>query len=354
MPVPVRENQEKYINGHWSNRKGRILPACVSAVGGALPDGYITNHDLEFLVDTTDEWILERTGIAKRHIASGDCASSNLAAAASREAIEKAGVDSREVELLIVATVTPDMPLPSTACLVQEEIGAQNAACMDIAAGCTGFLYGLVVAAHMVSLGAYRNALVVGVDVLSRITDWEDRKTCVLFGDGAGAVLVEPSFNEPRILSFTLGSDGSKSELLHIPGGGSRIPVTEESLRKNLHTIKMDGRAVFQMAVRKMTDSILEVVEDSGYSLEQVGCLIPHQANVRIIESVCRRLSYPLERVAVNIREVGNTSAASIPLALLWAEKNGMVKNGGLCVLAGFGAGMTWGAACIRFGRPEP
>jgi 3-oxoacyl-[acyl-carrier-protein] synthase-3 len=233
-------------------------------------------------------------------------------------------------------------------------IGARGAACFDIAAGCSGFLYGLTVACHMVAAGTYENALVVGVDILSRITDWGDRNTCVLFGDGAGAALVRPVPRGSGILSFHLGADGGAADLLKMPGGGSRNPASLESLDANLHTIKMNGREVYQMAVRKMSAAVTSVVEESGHALDEVDCLIPHQANLQIIKSLCRRLSFPMEKAVVNIEDYGNTSAASIPLALVDAEKRGMLKEGDLAVLTSFGAGMTWGAVALRWGIGAP
>lgn len=342
--------------GRGTVAEQRGLPAFVAAVAGAVPEGYLTNRDLERMVDTSDEWILERTGISKRHIAQEGIAASDLAAHASRGALARAEMDPGELDLLIAATVTPDMPLPSTACLVQEMIGARRAACFDLAAGCSGFLYALVVAAHMVASGVHHNALVIGVDVLSRITDWADRDTCVLFGDGAGAAIVRRSDEGPGFLSFLLGADGGAAGYLMMPGGGSRNPASRESVDANLHTIKMKGREVFRMATRKMSEAITLVVERSGHTLDEVDCLVPHQANVRIVQSLCQRIGFPMEKVVLNIADYGNTSAASIPLALVDAEARGMLKEGDLAVMASFGAGMTWAAAALRWrgsGGPE-
>lgn len=331
---------------------GPGLPAGIAAVAGAVPEGFLTNADLERMVDTSDEWIVQRTGIRKRHIAPEGVAASHLTAQAARIALEKAGVDPLDLDLIIVATVTPDMPCPSTACLVQEMIGARNAACFDLSAGCTGFLYGLSVAGSMVASCGFRNAMVAGVDVLSRITDWSDRNTCVLFGDGAGAAIVRHSSAGPGILSFHLGADGRAAEFLMMPGGGSRRPASRDSVEANLHTIKMNGREVFQMAIKKMSEAVTDVVERSGHTLDDVDCLVPHQANIRIIRSLCHRLGFPMDKVIVNIADYGNTSAASIPLALVDAEERGMLKSGDLAVLTSFGAGMTWAAAALRWGGP--
>lgn len=333
--------------------EGMGLPAYVAAVAGAVPRTYFTNGDLELMVETTDEWIVERTGIVKRHIAPKDMAASDLAARAAEGALSKASLDALDLDLVIVATVTPDMPLPATACLVQEMIGARRAACFDLSAGCSGFIYALIVAAQMVSAGAYSNALVIGVDILSRVTDWSDRNTCVLFGDGAGAAVVRRSANGAGVLSFELGADGSAADLLTVPGGGSRNPASVRSVTANLHTIKMNGREVFRMASRKMFEAVTEVVERSGHTLQDVDCLVPHQANLRIIQSLCKRLDFPMAKVMVNVMDFGNTSAASIPLALAGAEEKGLLKSGDLTVLASFGAGMTWAAAALLWGEPD-
>ncbi|MHB8894307.1 MAG: beta-ketoacyl-ACP synthase III [Candidatus Geothermincolia bacterium] len=331
----------------------RGLPAGVVAVGGAAPDNHLTNLDMEKFVDTTDEWIRERTGIAARCIAPWNVAASDLASQAARSALSRAAVDPSELDLVIVATVTPDMPLPSTACIVQDMIGARNAACFDVAAGCSGFLYGLVVACNMIAAGPYGSALVIGVDVLSRITDWGDRNTCVLFGDGAGAVVVGRAAPGSGILAFHLGADGGGADLLKVPGGGSRTPASRETLEANMHTIKMRGREVFQMAVRNMSAAVSGILRASGHSIDEVDCLIPHQANLRIIESLCRRLSFPMEKTMVNISSYGNTSSASIPLALADAVELGRLKRGDLAVMASFGAGVTWGAVALRWGAGD-
>ncbi len=330
------------------------LPVGIVAVGRAVPENCLTNQDLERMVDTSDEWILDRTGISKRHIATEDIASSDLAAEASRRALARARVDPLELDLLIIATATPDMPAPSTACLVQDMIGARNAACFDIGAACSGFLYGLVVASHLIAAGPYKNALVVGVEILSKVTDWNDRNTCVLFGDGAGAAVVGPAALGAGVLSFQLGADGSAADFLKLPGGGSRTPASRESLESNMHTIKMQGREVFQMAVGNMSEAVTETLRKSGHTIDEVDCLIPHQANLRIIKSLCRRLGFPMEKTVVNISEYGNTSAASIPLALVDAQEQGLLEKGDLVVLVSFGAGMTWGAVAMRWCIDRP
>lgn len=329
------------------------LGAGVVAVGRSVPAEVRTNEDLEKMVDTSDSWILERTGIARRHIAAEGEGASDLATRAATEALRQANMAAGDLALVIVGTVTADSPLPSAACLVQEKLGARGAACFDVAAGCSSFLHALALAGNLVSTGAFSNALVVGVDVLSRVTDWSDRHTCVLFGDGAGAVVVKPARPGSGILSFHLGSDGRAAENLMIPAGGSRHPASEETVRENMHTIKMNGREVFKMAVRKMSESIQIAAERAGCAVDEVDLLVPHQANLRIISSVCQRLSFPVEKAVVNIGEYGNTSSASIPLALADAVSQGRLARGDLVMLASFGAGVTWGAVALRWGADE-
>lgn len=329
------------------------MPVGVAAVGAAVPDEFLTNADLERMVDTSDQWIVQRTGIRKRHIAPEGTAASHLTSRAARTALEKAGLDPLELDLIIVATVTPDMPFPSTSCLVQEMIGAGNAACFDLSAGCAGFLYGLSVASSMIASNGFRNAMVVGVEVLSRITDWADRGTCVLFGDGAGAAILRPVPVGRGILSTHLGSDGGAADFLKLPGGGSLHPASEKSLSANLHTIKMQGRQVFNLAVKNMSRAIECVLDQAGCTLDDVDCLIPHQANVRIIKSLCSRLGFPLDKTVVNIAEYGNTSSASIPIALAEAVEDGRLKEGDLAVLVSFGAGLTWAGIALRWGDAD-
>ncbi|MCG2794877.1 MAG: ketoacyl-ACP synthase III [Actinomycetia bacterium] len=329
------------------------MPAGVVAAGAAVPDDILTNAELERMVETSDEWIVKRTGIRERRIAPEGIAASHLGVRAARDALGKAGMKPVDLELIIVATVTGDMPAPSTACLLQEKIGAPHAACFDLSAGCTGFLYALSVAGHMVAYGNFSCAMVVGVEVLSRVTDWSDRGTCVLFGDGAGAVIVKPASPGSGILSVHLGSDGGAADLLKIPGGGSLHPASARTVEDGLHTLKMNGREIFTLAVRNMAESVTRALKDAGCTLDEVDCLIPHQANLRIIKSLCGRVGFPMEKTAVNIGEYGNTSSASIPLALVDAEERGMLVAGDLAVLASFGAGLTWGAMVLRWGETD-
>ncbi len=322
--------------------------AKVSGVGSCVPDKVLSNQDLEKMVDTSDEWITTRTGIKERRIASPQETTSALALEAARRALQMAQVDPRELDLIVVATVTPDMFFPATACLLQRELGAPQAACFDLEAGCTGFVYALVVAEKYLIGGGGEKALVVGAETLSKIVDWEDRATCVLFGDGAGACVLEKT-DRPGLIASYLGSDGGGAHLLELPAGGSRIPASRESVEKRLHYIKMNGNEVFKFAVRIMEEASREVTKRAGVGLEEVALFVPHQANIRIIDSAARRLKIPQEKIFVNVHKYGNTSSASIPIALDEAYREGKIKEGDLVLLVGFGAGLTWGSALIRW-----
>jgi 3-oxoacyl-[acyl-carrier-protein] synthase-3 len=291
--------------------------AVISGTGSFVPERVLTNADLEKMVDTSDEWITTRSGIKERRIADADIAASDLALKASIQAMEEAKVKPEEIDLILIGTVTPDFPFPSTACILQDRLKAKNAAVLDIAAACSGFIYGLSVAQAFISSGKYKTILVVGVEVLSRITDWTDRSTCVLFGDGAGAAIVQRSNDGNKgILATYLCGDGSLGNLLHIPIGGTRTPLTKENIDRRDHYLKMEGNEVFKSAVRSMGDAALRVLKEAKISPEEVDLLIPHQANIRIIEATARRLKLPMEKVYVNIDKYGNTSSASIPIAL--------------------------------------
>lgn len=322
--------------------------AKVSGVGSCVPGKVLSNQDLEKMVDTSDEWITTRTGIKERRIASPQETTSALALEAARRALQMAQVDPRELDLIVVATVTPDMFFPATACLLQRELGAPQAACFDLEAGCTGFVYALVVAEKYLIGGGGEKALVVGAETLSKIVDWEDRATCVLFGDGAGACVLEKT-DRPGLIASYLGSDGGGAHLLELPAGGSRIPASRESVEKRLHYIKMNGNEVFKFAVRIMEEASREVTKRAGVGLEEVALFVPHQANIRIIDSAARRLKIPQEKIFVNVHKYGNTSSASIPIALDEAYREGKIKEGDLVLLVGFGAGLTWGSALIRW-----
>lgn len=321
----------------------------IISTGSYVPDKVLNNSALEKLVDTSDQWIIERTGIKERRIANVKQAASDLAYEASKVALERADLKAEQLDLIITATVTGDMPFPSTACFIQDKVGAKNAAAFDINAACSGFLYGLYVADSFIRSGMHKNILVVGTEVLSKITDWEDRTTCILFGDGAGAVIVEPTEEDRGIISMSINSDGSMWDLLHMPAGGSRQPASRESVNNKLHYIKMKGNETFKFAVRTLEDLVLKILDDNRLDPSQISLLIPHQANLRIIQATADRLGLPMEKVLVNIDKYGNTSAASIPIALDEAVVAGRVKNGDYILLEAFGGGLTWASALIRW-----
>ncbi len=318
-------------------------------IGSDVPEGLLTNEDLERLVDTSDEWIVERTGIKTRHIADAATTTSMLASRAGRRALEDAGVSPEEIDLIIVGTATPDMLFPSTGCLVQRDLGATRAAAFDLAAACSGFLYGLNVAAGMIHHGSCRTALVIGAETLSKIMDFTDRTTCVLFGDGAGAAVVRRVPKGKGILASRIYSDGTLGEMLMMPGGGSLHPATHETVDARLHYIKMNGNNVFKSAVNSMTEAVRSCFEDAGVTTDEIDLFVPHQANIRIIEATAKRLGFPMEKVFVNVDQYGNTSAASIPIALDEARKLGVLREGQLVAAVAFGAGFTWGSMVMRF-----
>lgn len=326
-----------------------LINAGIAGVGIYLPKYVLTNARLEEMVDTTNEWIIARSGIRERRIASSDQATSDLAVVAAERALADAGIGPEEVELLIVATNTPDMFFPATACLVQHRIGAKNAAAFDLAAGCTGFIYAAAVGSQFITAGSYRTVLIVGAECLSRITNWEDRRTCVLFGDAAGAVVLRPVQKGSGILSFKLMSDGSGGSILINPAGGSRQPATRETVDRKLHYIQMNGREVFKFAVRIIGKISEEVLASAGLKKSDISILVPHQANIRIIESAAKRLNLPVEKVLINVDRYGNTSTASIPLALKEALDGGRVSKGDVVLMVAFGAGLTWGAMVLKW-----
>jgi 3-oxoacyl-[acyl-carrier-protein] synthase III len=318
----------------------------IAGLGKYLPSHIMTNHDLEKLVDTSDEWIQKRTGIVERRIAGADETSSTMAVAASRDALAMAGLDSSDLDLIVVATGTPDHPgFPATGSIVQEALGATRAGAFDVGAGCAAFGYGLVVGAQFVQSGALRNVLVVGSDVMSRIMDWRDRGTCVLFGDGAGAVLLQATDRPGGLRSFVLGSDGCGAPRLFVPAGGSRQPASHESVEDRGHFLKMEGATVFRFASRVIPGSMLEALEKAGLTPADLGLVIPHQANIRIIDHAREKLNLPAERVFTNLHRYGNTSAASIPVALCEALEEGRINQGDIVAMCAFGAGLSWAAA---------
>jgi 3-oxoacyl-[acyl-carrier-protein] synthase-3 len=327
--------------------------ARIAGWGKYLPEKVLTNHDLEQMVDTSDDWIRTRTGIRERRIVGDGETTATMAVEASKEALRVAGVDGADVDLVILATASPDHLVPSSACLVQHRLGAKRAAAFDLSAGCTGFVYALGVGAQFVSSGAYQNVLVIGSEVITRFVDWEDRNTCVLFGDGAGAVLLRSSDVPTGVLSCVLGSDGSDYEALIVPGGGSAMPFSQEVLDQRLQYLKMDGKRVFRFATRALADAVRRALREAHLAPEDVDLVIPHQANQRILEAACRGLGMPMDKMYMNLDRYGNTSAASIPIALCEALAEGRISDGDNLVLVGFGAGLTWAAAAVRMGVPE-
>ncbi|MDR3589654.1 MAG: ketoacyl-ACP synthase III [Negativicutes bacterium] len=323
----------------------------IIGLGYYVPEKVVTNKDLEKIVDTTDEWIVDRTGIRERRVIDPSMATSDLATRAAERALADAGVTADELDLIIVGTATPDMFFPSTACLVQANIKATNAAAFDLAAGCSGFVYNLVVATQFIRTGFYKKILVIGAESLTRVCDWTDRNTCVLFGDGAGAAVIAETKEGYGILGANLGADGTGGDLLKQPAGGTRIPATEESVQSRLHYIHMNGNEVFKFAVKVMGESALKALTNAGLDTSAIDVLIPHQANLRIIQSAAKRLKVPMEKVIVNVHKYGNTSAASIPIALKEAVEEGKVKTGDTMVLVGFGAGLTWASCVMKWGK---
>lgn len=322
--------------------------ASIAGLGFCVPDRVLTNRELEKMVDTSDEWIRSRTGISERRIAEKGVGTSELAAKAAIGALKEARVKPEDVDLIIAATTTADMPLPSCACLIQQKIGAKKAAAFDLGAACAGFVYALATAEQFIRGGVYRNVLVIGADVISPYIDWTDRSTCILFGDGAGAALLKPT-HDGGILSSVLGSDGQYADLLKITCGGSKQPATRATVEENGHTLKMSGSEVFKLAVRGMSDAVIEALARAKVKQEEVACFIPHQANQRIIDAVAERLSLPKEKVFVNLQKYGNTSAASCVIALCEAVQQGRIKKGDKVALATFGSGLVWGAMVMEW-----
>ena len=320
----------------------------ILGTGSFMPPKVLTNADLEKMVQTSDEWITTRTGIKERRIADEKTATSDLAIEAAKKALEEAKLKPEDIDMIIVATVTPDMSFPSTACFVQKGLGASRAAAFDLAAACSGFIYGISIAKNFIENGTYKHILLIGAETLSKITDWQDRNTCVLFGDGAGAMVLARTEGPSSLLSVYLGADGNYDKLLILPGGGSRNPVSKETMDNRLHFIKMAGKEVFKVAVTKMAEAAEKALEAAGKTPTNLDLIIPHQANLRIIEAIAKRMDYPLEKVYVNLHKYGNVSAATTIVALDEARKEGRVKEGSLLELVAFGGGFTWGAAVIQ------
>ncbi len=328
----------------------RLKKALLAGVGAATPGRVLTNYDFEKMVETSDEWIVTRTGIRERHVVENGTVGTDLALEASRKALREAGLSPDGLDLILLGTVTPDYLVPSSACILQQKLGATKAAAMDVVAGCTGFIYGLATANAFIQSGMYQNILVIGVEVLSKLTNYKDRNTCVLFGDAAGAAVVKavPPDERRGILSTFLAADGSLADLLYVPIGGTVEPLTPENYDQRGQYIKMAGNEVFKSAVREMGEAAALALEKAGCSSEELTLLIPHQANIRIIEATAKRVGLPMEKVYVNIDKYGNTSSASVPLALWEARQTGRVKEGDLVLMVAFGAGFTWGSVLVR------
>lgn len=320
----------------------------ILGTGSYVPERILTNADLEKMVDTTNEWIVTRSGIRERRIARDDQATSDLGVEAAKRALAASGVKAEEIDLIIVATLTPDMPFPNTACFVQNGLGAKNATCIGMEAACSGFLFAVDAASQYLLTGRFKTALVIGAEKLSGVTDWQDRTTCVLFGDGAGAVVLQARESGEGILSTVTGSDGSLYALLNIPGGGSRHPVSPETIEKRMHFMKMEGKEVFKHAVRAMAEASRKALEKAGLTIADVACVVPHQANMRIVEAIRERLGVGPDKFFVNLDKYGNMSAASIPVALDEALHAGTIKKGDTVVLVAFGGGFTWGAMVVK------
>jgi len=340
-PKKFKNPREKY------DFKGRTCS--ITGVGSYVPPRVVTNADLEEIVETTDEWITSRTGIKARRIASADEYTSDLASNAALRAMKMAGVKPEEIDLIIVATITPDMPFPSTACLVQQKIGAYRAAAFDIEAACSGFIYSLEIGQQFIMSRTYNTVLVIGAEKLSSIVDWTDRNTCVLFGDGAGAAILQNRPNSHGLLTACMGADGQKADLLSMPGGGSRCPASAESVAAGLHYLRMDGKETFKNAVQAMQLAANESLRRCEIDISQIKCVIPHQANRRIIDAVAERIGATPEQVFVNLDKYGNTSAASVAIALDEAVASKRIQRGDLILMVVFGAGLTWGSAVIEW-----
>jgi 3-oxoacyl-[acyl-carrier-protein] synthase-3 len=325
------------------------LKAKIISTGSYVPEKILTNFDLEKMVDTSDQWITERTGIKERRIADAKQAASDLAYEASKVALKNAGLKARDLDLIILATVTGDMPIPSTACLLQARLDAKNASAFDINAACSGFIYGLTIADSFIKSGKYKKILVIGSEVLSKFTDWEDRSTCVLFGDGAGAVILEATTEDKGIISTHIYSDGKLGDLLSMPGGGSRNPTSKDTIKKRMHYIKMRGNETFKVAVRTLENLVVETLKANNLKPSQLALLIPHQANLRIIMATAERLGLSQDKVLINLDRYGNTSASSIPIALDEAVRTGRVREGDYILLEAFGGGLTWGSVLIKW-----
>ncbi len=323
--------------------------ASITGIGSYLPNKVLTNYDLEKMVDTSNDWIIQRTGIKERRIVENGVTTSDIATQASLRAMEDAGVSPRDLDMIITSTITPDHIFPSTSCYIQQKIGATRACAFDILAACAGFIYAMSIGQSFINSGAMKTVLVVGAECLSKITDYTDRTTCVLFGDGAGAVVIQRNPVKHEILSSSLAADGSEADVLIMPGGGARNPASLESVQQRLHYIQFKGKEVFKLAINNITNLILETTRENGLTLDDIDLIIPHQSNLRIIEATMEKLGLPMEKAFVNIDKYGNTSSASVPIAMDEARKEGRLRKGDIVMLVAFGGGLTWGSSVIRW-----
>ena len=323
--------------------------ASITGIGSYLPSKVLTNYDLEKMVDTSNDWIIQRTGIKERRIVENGVTTSDLATQASLRAMEDAGVSPKDLDMIITSTITPDHIFPSTSCYIQQKIGATRACAFDILAACAGFIYAMSIGQSFINSGAMKTVLVVGAECLSKITDYTDRATCVLFGDGAGAVIIQRNPVKHEILSSSLAADGSEADVLIMPGGGARNPASLESIQQRLHYIQFRGKEVFKLAINNITNLILETAKENGLTLDDIDLIIPHQSNLRIIEATMEKLGLPMEKAFVNIDKYGNTSSASVPIAIDEARKDGRLRKGDIVMLVAFGGGLTWGSSLIRW-----
>jgi 3-oxoacyl-[acyl-carrier-protein] synthase-3 len=323
--------------------------ASITGIGSYLPNKVLTNYDLEKMVDTSNDWIIQRTGIKERRIVENGVTTSDIATQASLRAMEDAGVSPKDLDMIITSTITPDHIFPSTSCYIQQKIGATRACAFDILAACAGFIYAMSIGQSFINSGAMKTVLVVGAECLSKITDYTDRTTCVLFGDGAGAVIIQKNPVKHEILSSSLAADGTEADVLIMPGGGSRNPASLESVQQRLHYIQFRGKEVFKLAINNITNLILEATRENGLTLGDIDLIIPHQSNLRIIEATMEKLGLPMEKAFVNIDKYGNTSSASVPIAMDEARKEGRLRKGNIVMLVAFGGGLTWGSSVIRW-----
>jgi 3-oxoacyl-[acyl-carrier-protein] synthase-3 len=333
-----------------SQRSGKTSrTVSIIGTGSYVPEKRLTNQDLSKIVETSDDWIITRTGIKERRIAGKDEATSDMATKAALCAMDQAKISPEEVDLILVATATPDMLFPATACFVQKKIGAKNAACLDISAACAGFIFGLEIGQQFITSHTYDTVLVIGAEKLTSITNWTDRNTCVLFGDGAGAAILRHRGSRHGVISTQIGSDGEFADILFMPGGGSRCPITRDNVDRHLNTIHMSGKEVYKQAVIAMIDASKKALDQAGLSIDDIACVIPHQANLRIIEAIADRLKIPLERFYVNLDRYGNTSAAAVAIALDEANRTGRIKPGDYILMVVFGGGLTWASTIIEW-----